>query len=175
MEVCILFSFLIVLLLLCRFILDRCSIVCPPDQILVLIKKNNYRIIQGGRAFYWPIFEKVSHLTIKSLPIGLLLTNVTTKDGPITLTAMATIRISIEPSKINNAIDRFSNKEHYDIQRAGKEIIESHLRDNFSVLSIQDIHSKRRALSDQILNASVEDLQNLGLDIEIFTIQSATS
>ena len=171
MECCFLSGLFIGLLLTGRFLWNS---VCPSNTALVIYRGNRCRIIQNGLALHWPFIEQVQQLSLAPLSVNLLLERITTKDGAVTLTGLATIRISTEAGIIDTAVHQLSGNTPSDTQLLGRVTIEKHIRTVLSELSMQDLNQSRRSWSNQIAENSREDFRNIGLEIETFIIQGVS-
>jgi len=174
----LIFIFLLISpLLIGLFLLKNCFYICPPETALIIFgRKNeagNFQIIKEGKGFCLPIVQQVFDLSLKPLPITIQLSNVYVKGASISILATATIRISNDDAVMRAAVERFLGRDSFEIQRVGQEQLEGLIRALTSTTSVQDLNTRRRELSNLVIEKSIEDFAKLGLQVESFTFQTA--
>ena len=171
MEYCFLSGLFIGLILTGGFFWNSFVSLCPPNTALIIYRGNRFKVVLDGYTVHWPIIEQVQKLSLAPLSINLFLEDLTTKDGSVTLTGLATIRISTETGVVDTAVQKLSGNTPSDTQLLGREILEKHTRTVLSELSMQELNHSRRSWSDQIAENSREDFRSVGLNVETFIIQ----
>ena len=110
-----------------------------PNEVLVISgretrsrktgEKEPYRIVKGGRAFIWPILERVDKLMLEIMTIEVTTDDVYTRQGvPITLEGVAQIKIASDDVSIRTAAERFLSKSRAEIINVAHETLAGHLR-----------------------------------------------
>lgn len=156
--------------------------ICQPNEVLIFSGRNRvledgsrvgYRIIKGGRGFRIPILEEVDRLVLNTIPIDLTVTNAYSKGGiPLTVRAIANIKISSREPELNNAIERLLGKHLEDLQALAKETLEGNLRGVVASLTPEEVNEDRLKFAKELLDEADNDLGALGLQLDTLKIQS---
>ncbi len=168
------------LLLLIMFI-KSFLIVCHPNEVLVFSGSSNraadgstrgYRVIFGGRAWRKPIVEEVAHLDMRTIPIDLFVTQAYSSDGiPLSVRAIANIKISSDTRLIGNALERFLGRDPKEIERVGRETLEGTLRGVLATLTPEQVNEDRLSFAESLANEVEVDFTKLGLHLDTLKIQ----
>ena len=155
--------------------------VCRPSEVLVFSgrerqlsddTKVGYRVVHGGAAFRTPVLEKVDRLDLTVLPIDLAVANAYSRGGiPLTLHAIANVKISSDPATLGNAIERFLGANLDDVKRVAKETLEGHLRGVLARLTPEEVNEDRLKFAAELVTESGEDFRKLGLQLDTLKIQ----
>lgn len=155
--------------------------VCRPNEVLVFSgrerqlsddTKVGYRVVHGGAAFRTPVLEKVDRLDLTVLPIDLSVANAYSRGGiPLTLHAIANVKISSDPATLGNAIERFLGANLDDVKRVAKETLEGHLRGVLARLTPEEVNEDRLKFAAELVTESGEDFRKLGLQLDTLKIQ----
>lgn len=153
-----------------------------PNQVLVISGRetvdretgetSSFRIVKGGRAFIWPIVERVDILSLELLTIELLIDNVYTSQGvPISVEGVAQIKIASDNVSIRTASERFLSKNITEITSVAHETLAGHLRAIVGTLTVEEIYRERDKFAQSVQEVSASDLANMGLGIDSFVIK----
>ncbi|NDJ86909.1 MAG: flotillin family protein [Chloroflexi bacterium] len=153
-----------------------------PNQVLVISgrrttdqetgEKSSYRIVKGGRAFIWPILERVDWLSLELLTIEIVIDNVYTQQGvPISVEGVAQIKIASDNVSIRTAAERFLSKNVTEITSVAHETLAGHLRAIVGTLSVEEVYRERDKFAQSVQEVSASDLANMGLGIDSFVIK----
>jgi flotillin len=153
-----------------------------PNEVLVISGRRTrsgetgevepYRIVKGGRAFIWPILERVDRLSLEIMTIEVTTENVYTKQGvAITLEGVAQIKIASDDVSIRTAAERFLSKSRAEIINVAHETLAGHLRAIIGALSVEEIYRERDVFAQSVQSVSASDLANMGLGIDTFVIK----
>ncbi len=153
-----------------------------PNEVLVISGRKTrsgetgevepYRIVKGGRAFIWPILERVDRLMLEIMTIEVQTENVYTKQGvAITLEGVAQIKVASDDVSIRTAAERFLSKSRAEIINVAHETLAGHLRAIIGTLSVEEIYRERDVFAQSVQNVSASDLANMGLGIDTFVIK----
>lgn len=155
--------------------------VCRPSEVLVFSgrerrlsddTKVGYRIVHGGAAFRTPVFEKVDRMDLTVLPIDLSVSNAYSRGGiPLTIHAIANVKVSSDPATLGNAIERFLGADLDDVKRVAKETLEGHLRGVLARLTPEEVNEDRLKFANELVTESGEDFRKLGLQLDTLKIQ----
>jgi flotillin len=153
-----------------------------PNEVLVISGRRTrsgatgevepYRIVKGGRAFIWPILERVDRLSLEIMTIEVTTENTYTKQGvAITLEGVAQIKIASDDVAIRTAAERFLSKTRAEIINVAHETLAGHLRAIIGTLSVEEIYRERDVFAQSVQSVSAGDLANMGLGIDTFVIK----
>jgi flotillin len=153
-----------------------------PNEVLVISgrKQRNretgevepYRIVKGGRAFIWPILERVDVLSLELMTIEITTDDVYTVQGvAITLEGVAQIKVASDDVSIRTAAERFLSKTRAEIINVAHETLAGHLRAIIGTLTVEQIYRERDIFAQSVQDVSAGDLANMGLGIDTFVIK----
>ena len=156
--------------------------ICQPNEVLIFSGRKRvlgdgshvgYRIIQGGRGFRIPIIEKVDRLVLNTIPIDLTVSNAYSRGGiPLTVRAIANVKISSREPVLNNAVERLLGKHLEDLQMLAKETLEGNLRGVVALLTPEEVNEDRLKFAKELVEEADNDLGALGLQLDTLKIQS---
>ena len=130
-----------------------------------------YRIVKGGRAFIWPVLERVDLLSLEIMTIEVITDDVYTSQGvAITLEGVAQIKIASDDVSIRTAAERFLSKSRAEIINVAHETLAGHLRAIIGVDRRADLPRAGR-LRASVQDVSASDLA-AGLGIDTFVIRT---
>jgi flotillin len=156
-----------------------------PNEVLVFSGRSRtladgssvgYReVLGGGWTWRWPIIEKVDRMPLTTIPIEINTTNAYSAGGiPLNVHAVANIKVSSNPGRVKNAIERFMGRDPQEIQRVGKEILEGHLRGVLARLTPEEVNEDRLKFAQELTAEAEEDFVKLGLDLDVLKIQNVS-
>lgn len=160
--------------------------VCPPNQILIFSgrdrvaddgRKVGFRVVHGGRAFRMPILEQIERMDMTNISVPMNVAGAYSKgsDGqlgiPVSLHAVANVKVSSNPAVVGNAIERFLGQGREEIARVAKETLEGHLRGVLATMTPEDINEDRLKFAEQLTEEAEADLEKLGLQLDTLKIQ----
>ena len=158
-------------------ILSQFIYICEPNKLLVISgrkgKDVGYRVIFGGRAFRIPVIERVSFMDRSQIPVMVEVGNSFSKGGiPMTIHAIANVKITNDPKYVTNAIERFLGRSNEDIAKVVKETLEGILRGIVATLTPEQVNEDRMEFAHRIAQDVEKDLLKLGVHLDTFKIQS---
>jgi len=134
--------------------------------------ERGYRIITGGRAFIWPILERVDYLSLELMTIDVAVKDVYTLEGvPVMVDGVAQVKIGSDDVFVATAAERFLSKSQQEIEHVAHETLAGHLRAILGTLTVEQIYKDRETFGQQVQNVSADDLSNMGLQIDSFVIK----
>lgn len=153
-----------------------------PNEVLVISgretrnrktgEREPYRIVKGGRAFIWPILERVDKLMLEIMTIEVTTDDVYTRQGvPIYLEGVAQIKIASDDVSIRTAAERFLSKTRAEIINVAHETLAGHLRAIVGNMSVEEIYRERDTFAQNVQDVSASDFANMGLGIDTFVIK----
>src|SRR5262245_10115351 len=128
----------LVLLLIISALLKRILYIAAPNEVLIFSGRRHvtadgrdvgFRVVAGGRAVRVPIIESVERMAASRLS-GPMVVNGAYSQGaiPLSVHAVANVKISTDPAVMMNAIERFLGRGRDEMARVAKETLEGHLR-----------------------------------------------
>ncbi len=156
--------------------------VCKPNEIFIFSGRQyqledgstvGYRVIHGGWAFRVPLLEKVENMDLRSIPIDIRVANAYSKGNiPLTVTAVAYVKVSSEPLILANAVERFLGRDASEIQRVAKESLEGHIRGVLARMTPEEVNEDRLKFAEELMHEAGEDLDRLGIHLDALKVQS---
>ncbi len=158
--------------------------VCGPHEIIVFSGRPRkladgsevgYRILQGGWALRIPILERAERMDLRNIPIEIRITNAYSKGGiPLDVHAIANVKISDDPQRMGNAIERFLGRDPREIRQVAKETLEGHLRGVLANLTPEEVNEDRLKFATTLVDEAEDDFRRLGLQLDTLKIQSVS-
>ncbi len=139
----------------------------------IIYEERGYRIITGGRAFIWPVLERVDYLSLELMTIEVAVKDVYTLEGvPVVVDGVAQIKIGSDEIFVATSAERFLSKSAEEIQYVAHETLAGHLRAILGTLTVEEIYKEREKFGGQVQDVSTNDLSNMGLQIDSFVIKN---
>ncbi len=189
-------SVLFVLLLalgLIVLVLKKMIYICSPNEVLIFSgkhrwvqvqevvdgkvvarkKKLGYRLIKGGRGYRIPMLERVDRIDLTNMSIEVQIRDAYSRGAiPLTIKAVANVKIAGEEPIINNAIERFLGKSREEVITIIRETLEGNLRGVLATLTPEEVNEKKEKFVEQLQEEAIKDLQKLGVIVDTVNIQS---
>lgn len=161
----------IVLLLLSSYVK------APPDKAYIISGFHKTPKILIGRAgFRIPFLERMDVLYLGQITVDIK----TEKPVPtndfinVDVDAVAKIRVSPEPSALQQAAKNFLNKKPGAIASELQDSLQGNMREIIGTLSLKDINTDRDSFSDQVMQKAQQDMDKLGIEILSCNIQNVS-
>ena len=133
---------------------------------------NRIKIIRGGGAFVFPVFQQSEPLSLLSSKLEVTTPEVYTEQGvPVMADGTAIIKIGGSISEIATAAEQFLGKRKEDRENEAKEVLEGHLRSILGSMTVEEIYKNRDKFSQEVQRVASHDLAKMGLVIVSFTIK----
>lgn len=168
---------LFVLIVLFRYLLR----ICRPNEILIFSGRKHkaadgstvgYRVVFGGRGMRVPLLETVNQMDVSLISVPMSVQGAYSEGGiPLTVAAIANIKVSTDRRFVGNAIQQFLGKGRNEIARVVKETLEGHLRGVCATLTPEEINQDRLKFARQLEQSAGPDLEKLGLELDVLKIQ----
>lgn len=152
----------------------------PPDQVAIITGRKRkmpdgrtvgYRQVRGGATFVMPLIEQVQYLPLQLLTIPIPVQNAYNRDGvPVTIDAVANVKIKGEDAAIANAVERFLGQPE-SIRITVTETLEGHLRSIVGQMSVEELNSDRKTFAQTLTGESLVDLERMGIGIDSVVIK----
>jgi flotillin len=167
-------------------ILARNWLKAEPNEALIFTGRKNkvrigeekviargWRAVVGGAKFRIPVLETVNRISLKTMNLAdVRVEKAYSKEGvPVTIDAVANVKISGEEGMLDRAVERFLGTDPIQIQQIIKETLEGQLRDIIGVLTVEELYQKRDMFVNKVLDQAGEELAKIGVIIDIINIQ----
>ncbi len=154
-----------------------------PNEVLIISGRGEgkrdeaggrikYRIVTGGRAFIWPVLERIDDLSLEIMTIDITTPDVPTSQGvPVTLDGVAQVKIGHDLMSIQTAAIQFLSRSEDHIEHIAHETLAGHLRAILGTLSVEQLYRDREAFAQKVQEVSGDDMASMGLEIVSFVIK----
>jgi flotillin len=166
------------------FVAKQVLFVGRPNELLIFSGRRQsfsdgtsvgYRVVHGGYAWRVPLLEKVDRMDLRTIPIELRVQNAYSKGGiPLSMHAIANVKVSSDPTYYNNAIERFLGRDPEEIKRVAKETLEGHLRGIIARMTPEEVNQDRLKFAEELVAEADEDFGKLGLTLDTLKVQSVS-
>jgi flotillin len=174
----------IALLSLIIFIARRIRRV-PPNEALVIVGRGagklapgepvtGQRVIIGGRTFVWPILQQGFSISLEQRQIGITVEGVDKHRIKIAIKASINFKVSGTEEGVRRAAQRFLSQQDA-LTDIIKESLEGSLRSIIGDMTIEQIISDRKGLSDRVVAETKTDLVEQGLQVDLLNISDIST
>ena len=165
--------------------LRSCYAVCQPNQVLVVygLRRRRrgqdhitgYRLLKGGSSFLLPLLEDMTAMDLGNLIIPLMVEKALTRGGiRLSVEAVANVKVASREPAIHAAVERLLGKTSKEIQNLARMTLETNLRGVLATLTPEQVNADREAFALAMLSEAVDDLQQLGLELDSLQIIAIT-
>jgi flotillin len=168
-------------LLVLTFIVKNLLYICRPNEILIFSGRKRvtedgrevgFRVVHGGRGVRVPLVESVVRMDVSNISVPMQVNGAYSEGGiPLTVSAIANVKISTDGRHIGNAIERFLGVRRDEIARVAKETLEGHLRGVLATMTPEEVNEDRLKFAKQLGASAHPDLDKLGLMLDTLKIQ----
>ena len=114
-------------------------------------------------------------MDMRTMPVPIEVINAYARGGtPLSIQAIANVKISSDPIIVRNAIERFLDRGTDEIRRVARETLEGNLRGVVATLTPEQLNEDRLEFAERIANDVSDDLAKLGLHLDTLKIQSVS-
>lgn len=155
-----------------------------PNEVLIFSGRDRrladgstvgYRIVKGGWSIRRPIIEQVDRMDLRIFPVRIDTSGAYSKGGiPLSVHAIANVKISSDESDIHNSIERFLGRDRQEMVRVAKETLEGNLRGVLATLTPEEVNENRLKFAEELAAAVNPDLEKLGLQLDTLKIQNVS-
>lgn len=151
-----------------------------PNEVMIVFGKQHrgesgvsgFRVVKGGGTFVWPILEDYKALSLELMTIDVRTPEVYTITGvPIRVDGVAQVKVRGDETAIRTASERFLSMTSDQIKQIALQTLEGHLRAIVGTLTVEQIYKERDAFAQQVQTVASEDMANMGLTIDSFTLR----
>jgi flotillin len=135
---------------------------------------KTFKIVTGGGAFVIPALQKAQYLSLRADSAELEVAGVDKQKIPVGVKGVAIFKVGDDDQSITNAATRFLDEGVGDTSQMHtlvKEVFHGHLRSIIGGLSVEDLIANRNELAQETRDASVQEMQKLGLVVDSLQIQ----
>lgn len=160
-------------------IFARNYIKAQPNEALIFTGRKDtstgrgWRAVVGGAKFRIPVLERVSRISLETMNLpDVTVAKAWSKEGvPVTIEAVANVKIASDPELLAKAVERFLGTHPERIKQIIKETLEGQLRDIIGVLTVEQLYQQRDMFVQKVLEQSGDELAKIGVIIDIINIQ----
>lgn len=174
----------VALLALLLFIARRIRRV-PPNEALVIVGRGagrpapgeapiGQRVVIGGRTFVWPILQQGFPISLEQRQIGITVEGVDKNRIKIAIKASINFKVSGTEEGVRRAAQRFLSQQGA-LTEIIKESLEGSLRSIIGDMTIEQIISDRKGLSDRVVAETKTDLVEQGLQVDLLNISDIST
>ncbi|MDH4143630.1 MAG: SPFH domain-containing protein [Acidimicrobiia bacterium] len=170
--------------LLAVFAVKSLIIICPPNMVAIVSGRNRmlsdgrrvgYRVIKGGRTLRIPLIERVSWIELNTMPIDVSVANAFSKGAiPLHVQGIANVKVSSVEGLLDNAVERFLDRDAQYIAAIAKETLEANLRGVLATLTPEEVNEDRLKFAQTLIEEADDDVKILGLELDTLKIQNVT-
>jgi flotillin len=156
--------------------------ICEPNEILIFSGRRRklktgevkgYRVIRGGWGLRMPIIERVSRLSLATIPLTIEIEGALS-NGMIPLNIVAVTHVKIaskEGAGLENAVERLLGKSDLEIETIAKNTLEGILRGVIATVTPEDANYNRLEFEKRVYELAREELRNLGYTLDSVKIE----
>ncbi|HNQ23097.1 MAG TPA: SPFH domain-containing protein [Phycisphaerae bacterium] len=131
-----------------------------------------FRIRKGGGTIVIPILERAEELSLELMTIDVNTKKVYTSTGvAISVDGVAQVKIKGDDVSIATAGERFMSMPVAQVMEVARQTLEGHLRAIVGTLTVEQIYKDRDAFAGKVQEVAANDLANMGLSIDSFTMR----
>ncbi len=132
---------------------------------------KTFKIITGGGAFVIPVLQKAQYLGLAADKALLEVEGVDSQKIPVGVRGVAIFKVGDDERSITNAATRFLDAQQGQMHDLVREVFHGHLRSITGGLSVEDLIANRNELAQATRDASIDEMQKLGLIVDSLQIQ----
>lgn len=130
------------------------------------------KIVRGGGAFIWPVFQNAEFLSLLSHKLDVSTPEVYTEQGvPVIADGVAIIKIGGSVEDVATAAEQFMGKPIEALKGEAQEVLEGHLRAILGSMTVEEVYRNRDKFAQEVQGVAAKDLKKMGLQIVSFTIK----
>lgn len=157
----------------------------PPNEALVIVGRGagrpaegeigtGQRVVIGGRTFVWPILQQGFSISLEQRQIGITVEGVDKNRIKIAIKASINFKVSGTEEGVRRAAQRFLSQQDL-LTEIIKESLEGSLRSIVGDMTIEQIISDRKSLSDRVVAETKADLVEQGLQVDLLNISDIST
>ena len=158
--------------------------ICKPNEVIVFSGRSHtladgtkvgFSVLEHGRRIRIPFLETATRMDVSTMTVHISIQNAYSRGNiPLSVSAIANVKISTQPGVIDNATERFLGRDREEVRRVAKETIEGALRGAVAKLTPEQVNEDRARIVEALSEEAEEDLKKIGIQIDTLNIQSVT-
>lgn len=155
----------------------------PPNEALIIVGRgagraaageSGQRVVVGGRVFVWPILQQGFPISLEQRQIGITVEGVDKNRIKIAIKASINFKVRGDEEGVRRAAQRFLSQQGT-LTEIIKESLEGSLRSIVGDMTIEQIISDRKGLSDRVVESTKIDLAEQGLQVDLLNISDIST
>ena len=155
----------------------------PPNEALIIVGRgagrkeaagSGQRVVTGGRTFVWPILQQGFSISLEQRQIGITVEGVDKNRIKIAIKASINFKVRGDEEGVRRAAQRFLSQQGT-LTEIIKESLEGSLRSIVGDMTIEQIISDRKGLSDRVVESTKTDLSEQGLQVDLLNISDIST
>lgn len=155
----------------------------PPNEALIIVGRGagknaaaetGQRVVVGGRVFVWPILQQGFPISLEQRQIGITVEGVDKNRIKIAIKASINFKVRGDEEGVRRAAQRFLSQQGT-LTEIIKESLEGSLRSIVGDMTIEQIISDRKGLSDRVVESTKADLAEQGLQVDLLNISDIST
>jgi flotillin len=130
-----------------------------------------FKIVTGGGTLVLPVLQKAQYLGLKADKALLEVEGVDVQKIPVGVRGVAIFKVGDDERSITNGATRFLDAQHGQMHDLVREVFHGHLRSIIGGMSVEDLIANRNELAQATRDASIDEMQKLGLVVDSLQIQ----
>lgn len=144
----------------------------PPNKVGVFTGRGTPKVVTGGSRFQIPILERYDEMSLEPFALNVNVNNAISIDGVgISVSGVGLVRFGSSQESLATSTQRFLNIDRQQLHRQLEEMIAGQLRAICATMSVEDLNGKRDELKAKVLEGIGTDLNNIGMELDVLTIQ----
>ena len=175
-------ALVLVLVAIAAFVAKRLRRV-PPNEALIIVGRGagkaaagdgGQRVVVGGRVFVWPVLQQGFSISLEQRQIGITVEGVDKNRIKIAIKASINFKVRGDEEGVRRAAQRFLSQQGT-LTEIIKESLEGSLRSIVGDMTIEQIISDRKGLSDRVVESTKADLAEQGLQVDLLNISDIST
>ncbi|WP_246169283.1 SPFH domain-containing protein [Actinotalea subterranea] len=155
----------------------------PPNEALIIVgrgagkaavNETGQRVVVGGRVFVWPVLQQGFPISLEQRQIGITVEGVDKNRIKIAIKASINFKVRGDEEGVRRAAQRFLSQQGT-LTEIIKESLEGSLRSIVGDMTIEQIISDRKGLSDRVVDSTKTDLSEQGLQVDLLNISDIST
>ena len=155
----------------------------PPNEALIIVGRGagraaagetGQRVVVGGRVFVWPVLQQGFPISLEQRQIGITVEGVDKNRIKIAIKASINFKVRGDEEGVRRAAQRFLSQQGT-LTEIIKESLEGSLRSIVGDMTIEQIISDRKGLSDRVVDSTKTDLSEQGLQVDLLNISDIST
>src|SRR2546421_3102097 len=144
-----------------------------PHEALIVYGFRGTRVIKGGGAVIFPVFENSRQLSLELMSFDVApVQDLYTKQGvAVTVEAVAQIKVKSDLESIHTASEQFLTKTPDQRESLIRLVMEGHLRGIIGQLTVEQIVKEPEMVAERMRSTCADDMNKMGLEVVSFTIK----